>query len=120
MDVVRLTASDRALLCARWTQHGNSQRRMLDALGEAGADDAGARLTALRAIEKRFNLDLAEICHRYGRRNEERTHPIERMVVEFIAEEREAAGQTQLWVLPGRVRQVRELMEGRLVGDPES
>lgn len=120
MQIVRLTASDRCLLCARWTEHGNSQRRMLDALSEAGAGDAGARLSALRSIEKRFNIDLAEICHRHDRRNDERTHPIERMVVEFITEERHADDESQLWVLPDRVRQVRELMDGKLVGDRES
>jgi hypothetical protein len=120
MHIVRLTAPDRSLLCARWTKHDNSQRRMMDALAEAGAVDARARLAALRSIEKRFDLDLAEICFRFGRRRDDRVHPIERLVVEFIAEERELDGVLQLWVLPDRVRQVRELMDGKLVGDREA
>jgi hypothetical protein len=120
MQVVRLTASDCRLLRARFAQHGNSHRRMFDALCEAGADDAGARLLALRRIEKRFDLDLAEICHRHERRHHAATHPIERLVIEFITEERSTADEAQLWVLPERVRQVRELMNGKLVGDPES
>lgn len=120
MEVICLSASDRGLLRARWTRHGNSHLRMQDALAGAGATDAGARLQALRTIERRFDVDLAEICHRHDCRNDERTHPIERMVLEFIAEERSGGGDDQLWVLPDRVRQVRELMDGKLVGDLES
>lgn len=117
MDVVRLTASDCRLLRARWTEHGNSQRRMLNALMEADSL-AVARLTALRTIEKRFDLDLAEICFRHARRLD--AHPIERLVLDFIAEERHESEGTQLWVLPGNVRQVRKLMNGKLVGDLDS
>jgi hypothetical protein len=120
MDVVCLAASDRSLLCSRYLQHGNSHRRMFDALAQAGADEAGARLLALRRLERRFDLDLAEICHLFARRHAHGTNPIERQVVEFIAEERHAAGDLQLWILPHRVRQVRELMDGKLVGDLES
>jgi hypothetical protein len=120
MHVVRLTASDRGLLCARWSEHGNSQRRMMDALAEAGAVDARARLAALREVETRFDLDLAEICFRFGRRHHEQTHPIERLVVDFITEERCHDDGVQLWILPDRVRQIRDLMEGKLVGDLES
>src|SRR5919106_1247207 len=50
--VVCLTAPDRALLCARFEQHANSHRQMLDALTAAGAADASARLVALRRIER--------------------------------------------------------------------
>ncbi|CAN5642226.1 hypothetical protein BH23GEM10_BH23GEM10_03860 [soil metagenome] len=117
MDVVRLTASDCRLLRARWAEHDNSQRRMMQALTEAGSKSA-TRLDALRRIEKRFDLDLAEICYRHARRND--AHPIERLVLEFIAEERHEPDDTQLWILPGNVRQVRELMDGKLVGDRDS
>jgi hypothetical protein len=120
MHVVRLSSSDRGLLRARFAEHGNSHRRMFDALAEAGADDAAARLLALRRVEKRFDLDLAEICHRHAHRNDDGTHAIERMIVEFITEERRHEDDLQLWVLPGRVLQVRELMDGKLVGDLES
>lgn len=117
MQVVCLSATDRGLLCARFAQHGNSHRRMFDALADAGADDAGARLLALRRLERTFDLDLAEICHRFARRDHEQTHPIERQVLGFIAEERTSHDGAQLWVLPERVRQVRELMHGKLVGE---
>jgi hypothetical protein len=120
MQVVCLAASDRSLLCARFAQHGNSHRRMFDALCEAGADEAGARLIALRRLERRFDLDLAEICHLHSRRDDDATHPIARFVVQFVTEERQAAGEAQLWILPERVRQLRELMDGKLVGDLES
>jgi hypothetical protein len=120
MHVVCLTESDRELLCARFVEHGNSHRRMLTALGEAGEQERRARLAALRRIEKSFDLDLAEICHRHARRHDTRTHPIERLVLDFIAEERYDADTPQLWILPERVRQVRDLMEGKLVGDFDS
>jgi hypothetical protein len=93
---------------------------MLDALVEAGARDASARLVALRKIERRYDLDLAEICHRHAHRLDRRTHPIERMVLEFIAEEKRVGAGTQLWIMPARVQQLRELMAGRLVGEPEA
>jgi hypothetical protein len=120
MHVVRLTGSDRTLLCTRFAEHGNSQRRMLSALTESGARECSARLAALRRVEKRFDLDLAEICHRHARRHDSRTHPIERLVLDFIAEERFDADEPQLWVLPERVRQIRDLMQGKLVGDFDS
>ena len=118
--VVCLTAFDRQLLCARYTQHANSHLRMRAALTEAGAHDACARLEALRKIERQFDLDLAEICHLHARRSEVRTHPIERLVLDFIADEKHDEHGVQLWIMPARVQQVRELMEGRLVGEPES
>jgi len=118
--IVALTASDRRLLVARFEEHGNSHMRMLEALVEAGAKETGARLVALRSIERRYDLDLAEICVLHARRNDARTHPIERIVVDFIAEEHHGDEETHLWILPDRVRQIRELMDGRLVGEPES
>lgn len=120
MQVVCLSPLDRRLLCARFAEHDNSHRRMADALRRAGEDEAGARLAALRRMEQEFDLDLAEICHRHSRRNLETTHAIERMVVEFITQERHGEEGAQLYVMPDRVRQVRELMSGKLVGDTES
>jgi hypothetical protein len=121
MEVVCLTDQDRRLLAARFGEHANSQRRMKTALLEAGAAAAAARLAALRLLERRYDIDLGEICHRYGRRNLPETHPIERFVMSYIAEERPPCnGGCELWVLLDRLHQVRELMEGRLVGEPES
>jgi hypothetical protein len=120
MQVVRLTARDRQLLCARFARHGNSHRSMIGELEEAGAHENRARLAALRRIEKRFDLDLAEICHRIARRNLGQAHPMERVVLDFIAEERHHEDETQLWVLPDRVRQIRDLMEDKRSGEPGS
>ena len=120
IHIVCLSPADRRLLCSRFDEHGNSHVRMFDELTKAGADDAGARLLALRSIEKRFDLDLAEICARHARRNDGSTHPIERLVLEFITEERHAEDETQLWVMPDRVRQVRDLMDGSLAGGADS
>lgn len=113
LHVVCLAARDRRLLRARWHEHANSHRSMLHALLELGADDDCARLNALRAIEKQYDLDLAEICYRHERRNAGTTHPIERLVLDFITEERHDEDDSRLWVLPDRVQQVRELMAGR-------
>lgn len=118
--VVALSAADRRLLRERWAQHGNSHRKMLAALADLGADEAVGRLNALRKIEKSFNLDLAEICHRHARRNDALTHPIERLVIEFITEERHTEQDAQLWVLADRVRQVRELMDGKFGSELKS
>lgn len=118
MDVVRLTAADCRLLRARWTEHDNSHQRMVRALEDAGSESSTARLTALRGIEQHFDLDLAEICYRHARRRD--AHPIEQLVLDFIAEERHDPDETQLWVLPGNVRKVRKLMDGKLVGDLDS
>jgi hypothetical protein len=121
MEVVCLSSQDRRLLAARFAEHGNSQRRMKSALVEAGAEAAAARLAALRLLERHYDVDLGEICHRFSRRNLPDTHPIERFVMSYIAEERaHAAGRQELWVLVDRLRQVRELMDGRLVGEPDA
>jgi hypothetical protein len=119
--VLRLELSDCVLLDARYAQHGNSQRRMLEALREAGAGAAAERLRALRGLERRFGVDLGSLCHRFRRRDRPETHPIERFIVEHVTElRRGAGGRDELWVLLDHVRQVRELMEGRLVGKPEA
>jgi len=117
--IVCLSPADRRLLCSRFDEHGNSHVRMFDALTKSGADDASARLLALRSIEKRYDLDLAEICSRHSRRNDGGTHPLERLVLEFITEERHTEDETQLWVMPDRVRQVRDLMDGQLADGAE-
>ncbi|HSJ23785.1 MAG TPA: hypothetical protein VK929_03805 [Longimicrobiales bacterium] len=120
MHVVCLSSADCRLLCARYAEHGNSIRRMIDALREAGASDAAARMAALRRVEREFDLDLAEICHRHAHRHDHGGSAMERLVVDFVAEERINGDDVQLWVMPGRVRQIRELMDGKLVGDLES
>jgi len=119
VNVVCLSVPDRQLLMARFAEHGNSHRRMRGALAEAGV--AVGRLDALRRVEHRFRIDLGSLCHRWGRRDHPDTHPIERFVVNYITETRQrTAGEDELWVLLERVAEIRELMEGRLVGEPES
>ena len=118
MQVISLTASDCRVLAARYAEHGNSHRRMREALLEAGAVPASDRLAALRGLERQFDVDLGEVCWRFERRADPANHPIERFIIRYITQERQ--GGEQLWVLLDRVRQLRELKEGRLVGEPES
>lgn len=120
MHVLCLSASDVRLLAARFAEHENSYRRMRSALEEAGSVDEAERLRALRRLEHRFQVDLASLCHRFLRRDDLATHPLERLVLNWVAEWRSAPeGQDALWVLLDRVRQVRELVEqGQLVSDP--
>jgi len=121
VNVVCLSAADRKLLSARFAEHGNSHRRMRGALNEAGASDTAGRLDALRRIERTFGIDLASVCHRHDRREKPETHPIERMIMNYIAETRPAeCGCEELWVRLDRVDEIRELMEDRLVSEPET
>jgi hypothetical protein len=126
MNVIRLAPEDRRLLLARFEQHGNSHRRMKSALEDAAVADPVARLDALRTIERRFRIDLASVCHRFNRRDDPATHPIERMIMNYIAEHRSAdsdaggTGAAELWVRLDRVEEIRDLSEGRLVGEPGS
>jgi hypothetical protein len=120
MQILRLTATDTNLLAARFSEHGNSHRRMSSALSEAGAATPLARLNALRALERRFDIDLGSICFRFLRRHDSEVHPIERLVVQYVTRVgRVEQGAEELWVLLDHVRRVRELMKGRLVGEPE-
>ena len=121
MRVVCLTAADRRLLAARFAEHANSHRRMRTAFLDAGAASAVDRLDLLRRLEHRFRIDLGSVCHRFERRDRPETHPIERMVLNYVAELHASAdGAPELWVLLDRVEEIRELMEGRLVGEPGS
>ena len=120
MNVVALSAFDRGLLTARFAQHANSHRRMRSALLEVDAHDALDRLDALRRLEKRFAVDLASVCWRHERRDHTGTHPIERFVIDYITEPGHGERGDELWVLLDRLREVRDLMEGRLVGEPGS
>lgn len=120
MDVVSLSLGDRGLLAARFARHANSHRRMRAALLEAGAKDAVERLDALRALERRFEVDLGSVSWRYERRDEDGTHPLERYIIDYIAELHRTGDDEVLWVNLDRVREIRDLMQGRLVGEPES
>ncbi len=120
MEFVRLSKQDHALLCARFAEHGNSQRRMRDALsGVATPQDVLGRLRALREMERAFDIDLGAVCWRWEHRIDEATHPLERSVMEYVADARGTGPAWELWVRLDRVRVLRELMEGRLVGEPE-
>lgn len=122
MEVISLTLEDCGLLAARFGEHGNSQRRMLAALEEAGADDAFQRLCVLRQMEKRVGVDLGMLCFHFEHRNDTTTHPFERAVMNYVAHWRtNHGGREDLWVILDRIRQVREVVEeGKLVGEPEA
>jgi hypothetical protein len=120
MDVVSLSLADRGLLAARFVRHGNSHRRMRRALVEAGAASAVAQLDALRGLERKFEVDLGSVCWRYDRRDDQDTHPIERVVLEYITELRRSGDGDVLWVVLDRLHAIRDLMEDRLVSEPES
>jgi len=120
VEVVCLTAADCALLAARYAEHGNSSRMFRAALEEANAHATVARLQTLRSLERQHDVDLGEICHRYERRNRFDTHPLERLIMNYIAQAKlTAEGAEELWIRLDRVREVRSLMaEGKLVGEP--
>jgi hypothetical protein len=123
MNVVALSFADRRLLAARYDEHNNSHRDMRETLLSRGAADVVAKLDALRTMERAFDLDLGLVCHLYDHRADADRHPIEKMVVEFITDvhnsERVRDDAELLWILPDRVRQVRDLMQGHAVGDRE-
>ena len=119
MDVVALTFTDRRLLTARYEQHGNSHTAMRAALAAQGESTTIELLDALRAVERAFDLDLGLVCHLFAHRAEPDRHPIEKLVVDFITDLQAGDGDELLWILPDRVRQVRDLMQERLVGDPD-
>jgi hypothetical protein len=115
-ELVSLTRTDCSVLAARYAEHANSQRRMLDALEEACADGAFARLCALRKLEKHFQVDLGMLCHHFEHRNDRDTHPIQRAVMNYVAQWYVGTnGLEELHVRIDRVREVREIVEdGRL------
>ncbi|MGH7506577.1 MAG: hypothetical protein ACRELX_13035 [Longimicrobiales bacterium] len=119
MQVVRLTAADARLLAARFAEHGNSHRRMRCALEDAGAVALAERLSALRGLERSFGVDLGSVCQLHLRRDDPATHPIERGVIEYITATWQSEGGQEVLLLMDNLRRVRELMEGRLVPEPE-
>jgi hypothetical protein len=119
VQVVCLSEYDRDLMLLRFGEHANSPRALHAALEAAGAHGAAGRSAALRAIERAHDVDLGEICHRFARRDDPATHPIERFVIGYIAEERARPdGAAQLWVRVDRIQQVRALMHGPAVVEP--
>ena len=117
-ELVLISRSDCSLLAARYGEHGNSQRRMLGALEEAAADDAFARLCALRQMEKHFQVDLGMLCYHFEHRNDLGTHPIQRAVMNYVASWLDANGREELRVRIDRVREVRDIVEeGRLISE---
>ncbi|MGQ0813021.1 MAG: hypothetical protein ACT4O1_00965 [Gemmatimonadota bacterium] len=121
LEIIALTRSDTRLLAARFGEHGNSHRRMLSALEEAGANESYTRLAVLRSMEKQLAVDLGMLCHHFEHRNDASTHPFETAVMNYVAQWRiNKTGGEDLWVRLDRIREVREIVEeGRLVGEPE-
>jgi hypothetical protein len=115
-ELISLSKDDCGLLAARFGEHGNSQRRVLQALEEASADDAFARMCALRQLEKHFGVDLGMVCYHFAHRNDKTTHPIQRAVMNYVAEWIVGANAVaELRVRIDRVREVRDIVEdGRL------
>jgi hypothetical protein len=120
VEVISLSAGDCRLLVARCAEHGNSHRRLVAALREAGATETVERARALRRLERHFQVDLGSLCLRHSRRDEPGAHPLERLVVEYVTSTRDGdAGEVR--VLLDRLREVRELMDaGQLVREPGS
>jgi hypothetical protein len=121
VEVLSLTAADRRLLAARCAEHGNSHRRLVAALLDAGATDVADRARALRRLERHFGIDLGSLCQRHARRADPACHPLERMVVDYVSTTRPGPDGGELWVLLDRLREVRELVDpGQLVREQES
>ena len=111
-ELVLLTRNDCGLLAARFSEHANSQRRMLGALEEASANDAFARLCVLREMEKHFQVDLGMLCYHFEHRNDDNTHPIQRTVMNYVASWTvSSTGVEELRVRIDRVREVRGIVE---------
>lgn len=93
---------------------------MAGALKEAGATTTLERFVALRRIEARFEIDLGSLCHRFRRRDQPTTHPLERLVLGYVASwKTDPQGDGALWVRLDRVREVRDLIDaGETVGGP--
>jgi hypothetical protein len=118
VEAVRLTLSDCSLLAARYREHGNSHRRMTQALVDAGASAAAGRLLNLRQIERHFDIDLGLLGHWYERRGANGTHPVERAIIAYLTK---VHAHDEVWILLDRLRELRHLLdESRLVGEPES
>lgn len=73
-------------------------------------------MCALRQLEKHFGVDLGMLCFHFAHRNDTHTHPIQRAVMNYVAEWIAGAGEVQeLQVRVDRVREVRDIVEdGRL------
>jgi hypothetical protein len=118
VEAVRLTLADCSLLAARYQEHGNSHRRMTQALLDAGAAGTADRLLNLRQIERRFDIDLGLLCHWYERRTAQGSHPVERAIIAYLTA---VHTRDEVWILLDRLRELRDLLdESRLVGEPES
>ena len=118
MEAVRLALSDCRLLAARYHEHGNSHRRMTQALLDAGAAPAAERLLTLRQIERQFDVDLGLLCYWHERRSAHDSHPVERAIIAYLTS---VHARDEIWILLDRLRELRDLLdESRLVGEPES
>lgn len=122
MEILRLTERDCRLLSTRFADHGNSHRGVCAAFRDDERAAEAERLEALRRMELRFGIDLGSLCYRFLRREAAHTHPLEKLVLDYIADWRtDSDGENGLWVRLDHVRKVRQLMEeDELVREPES
>jgi hypothetical protein len=124
-QLIALSRNDCSLLAARFSEHGNSHRRMLAALEEAAANDAFTRLCVLRQLEKHFIVDLGMVCYHFQHRDDAETHPLQRAVMNYVAHWGfTAMGAQELRIRVDRVREVQDVVAGRfeaeVIGEPGS
>ncbi|MDX1661262.1 MAG: hypothetical protein R3326_05680 [Gemmatimonadota bacterium] len=113
MEFILLTPQQVDVAACRFREHGNSPARI--ARHFRGEEDASMlRLCrALRSVERKFEINLGTICHKFLETETRPTPEVQRQVMDYVAGWHETPeGAQQLVVSVDRVREIDRLAEG--------
>lgn len=113
MQFIVLTPEQVDLAAQRYAEHGNSPARIERHHLDRGDRAAALALRALRRVERRFEIDLGTVCHKFLEAEIASTAAVQREVMAYVARWNEdRSGARRLLVSIDRARQIDRLAEG--------
>ncbi len=121
MEFILLTPEQVDVAACRFREHGNSPARIARHFRDA-EDETMLRLCrALRRVERKFEINLGTVCHKFLETETRPTPEVQRQVMDYVAGWNETLeGAQQLVVSVDRVREIDRLAEGDVAEWPIS
>lgn len=121
MDFILLTPEQVDLAAARFREHDNSPVKIARHFRRADDEPNLRTSIAIRRIERRFEINLGTVCHKFLETETGPTPRVQQQVMDYVAEWRELDdGSVGLLVSVDRVREIDRLAQGDAAPWPPS